>query len=146
MQDQALHDRIAASVARQSAMTTIGARLLEVKRGTVTIEVPHADHILQQNSFIHGGVIGMIADSACGYSALTMQDDEHTILTTEYKIHFLAPAVGESFVAVGKVVRAGRKLSVVQGDVYAVTGGERKHVAIMLTTLMSIRKTGGLVD
>lgn len=146
MVEQALYDRIDASVRRQSAMTTIGARLIEAKRGTVTIEVPHADHILQQNSFVHGGVIGMIADSACGYSALTMQDEDHTILTTEYKIHFLAPAVGESFVAVGKVVRAGKKLSIVQGDVYAVSGGERKHIAIMLTTLMSIRKTGGLVD
>ena len=146
MVEDALYDRIDGSFRRQSAMTTIGARLVEAKRGTVTIEVPHADHILQQNSFVHGGIIGMIADSACGYSALTMQDEEHTILTTEYKIHFLAPAVGESFVAVGKVVRAGKKLSVVQGDVYAVSGGQRKHIAIMLTTLMSIRKTGGLVD
>ena len=146
MDDKALFDRIAASVARQSAMTTIGARLVEAGRGTVTIEVPHADHILQQNSFVHGGVIGMIADSACGYAALTMQDERHTVLTTEYKVHFLAPAVGESFVAIGKTIRAGRKLSVTQADVYAVSGDKRKHIAIMLATIMAVEKTGDLVD
>jgi len=146
MDDKAIFERIAGSVARQSAMTTIGARLIEAKRGTVTLELPHGDHILQQNSFIHGGVLGMIADSACGYSALTMVEADKTVLTTEYKIHMLSPAVGDRFIAVGKVIKSGKTLSVVQGDVYAIKGEEKKHVAIMLTTLMAIPKAPGMVD
>lgn len=138
--------RIAGSFARQSAMTTIGAKLTRVEPGRVVIELPMADHVLQQNSFIHGGVIGMIADSACGYSALTLVAEDRTVLTSEYKINFLAPAVGDSFVAEGKVIRAGKRIVVVQGDVYAVRGDERKHVAIMLTTLMAVEKTPGMVD
>jgi uncharacterized protein (TIGR00369 family) len=146
MDDAAIFERIRASVARQSAMTTIGARLVEARRGTVTIELGHGEHILQQNSFVHGGVLGMIADSACGYAALTMLEANKTVLTTEYKIHFLSPALGEKFIAVGRVIKPGRQLSVVQGDVYAVTGETKKHIAIMLTTLMAVEKRDGLVD
>lgn len=77
---------------------------------------------------------------------MTLIDANHTVLTTEYKINLLSPAVGDSFEAVGKVIRAGRRISIVQGDVYALSGSARKHVAVMLATLMSIEKTGGLVD
>lgn len=138
--------RIAGSFARQSAMTTIGAKLVHVEPGKVVIELPHGDHVLQQNSFIHGGVIGMIADSACGYAALTMQPEDRTIVTSEYKINLLSPALGERFVAEGRVVRAGRQLAVVQGDVFAINGGTRKHIAIMLATMTIIAKTGDMVD
>ena len=146
MPPEAIEARIRTSFARQSAMTTIGARLKTVGAGSVTIELPGADHILQQNSFVHGGVIGMIADSACGYSALTLMDGKNTVLTSEYKINLRAPALGDSFEAVGKVIRAGRRVSVVQGDVYALRGSERKHIAVMLATMMAIEKTGDLVD
>ena len=138
--------RIAGSFNRQSAMTTIGAKLKEVGTGRIVIELPMADHVLQQNSFVHGGVIGMIADSACGYSALTLLGPEKTVLTTEYKIHFLSPAIGDRFEAEGRVVRSGRSISVVQGDVYAYKGDQKKHIAIMLTTLMAVDKTPGMVD
>lgn len=138
--------RIAGSFNRQSAMTTIGARLKEVGPGRIVIELPMADHVLQQNSFVHGGVIGMIADSACGYSALTLLGPDMTVLTSEYKINFLSPALGDRFEAEGRVIRSGRRVSVVQGDVYALKGDEKKHIATMLATLMSVEKTPGMVD
>lgn len=141
-----MEQRIRTSFGRQSAMTAIGARVLSVAPGMVVVELPFADHILQQNGFVHGGVIGMIADSACGYSALTLMDADKSVLTTEYKMNFLSPALGERFEAVGKVVRSGKRIAVVQGDVYAVTGETRKHVAIMLATMMAVEKVGGMVD
>ena len=146
MTDAEIVNRITASFNRQSAMSAIGATLVDVKPGRVAIRLPKAEHILQQHGFVHGGVIGMIADSACGYSALTLMEAGNTVLTSEYKINFLSPAVGERFVAVGKVIRSGRRTAVVQGDVYAVSGETRKHVAIMLTTLMAVEKTAGMVD
>ena len=148
MTDASVFDRIRGSFERQSAMTTIGARLTEARPGTVTIELPKGEHILQQNSFIHGGVLGMIADSACGYSALTLAPPDKTVLTSEYKINLLAPAVSDHYEAVGKVIRAGRRVVVVQGDVYGISadGRERKHIAIMLATLMLVDKTPGMVD
>lgn len=147
MTEAEIFDRIALSVSRQSAMTTIGARLTEAKPGTVTIELPRGEHILQQNSFVHGGVLGMIADSACGYSALTLAPEGKTVLTSEYKINLLAPAIADHFEAVGRVIRAGKRVVVTQGDIYAISAaGERKHIAIMLATLMVIDKAPGMVD
>jgi len=147
MTEAEIFDRIALSVSRQSAMTTIGARLTEAKPGTVTIELPRGEHILQQNSFVHGGVLGMIADSACGYAALTLAPEGKTVLTSEYKINLLAPAIADHFEAVGRVIRAGKRVVVTQGDIYAISAaGERKHIAIMLATLMVIDKAPGMVD
>ena len=73
---------------------------------------------------------------------------DKTVLTSEYKINLLAPAVADHFEAVGRVIRAGRRIAVVQGDIYGVgaDGKDRKHVAIMLATLMYVEKTPGMVD
>ena len=59
MLEQQVFDRIKGSFDRQTAMTTIGARLTVAEPGTVTIELPRGEHILQQNSFVHGGVLAM---------------------------------------------------------------------------------------
>jgi len=141
-----IFNRIATSIARQSAMTTIGAELIEALPGLVVIALPHADHLLQQNSFVHGGVIGMIADSAAGYAALTMMPADKTVLTSEYKINLLAPAIGERFVAEGRVVRAGKRVFVAMADVFAETGAARKAIAVLLGTMMVVDKVAGMVD
>ena len=106
----------------------------------MTIELPGADHILQQNSFVHGGVIGMIADSACGYSALTLMDEKNTVLTTEYKINLLAPARGPLLLVEGLVTKAGRTINVVEGKAFQHEPGsaERKLIATMTATIMTV--------
>lgn len=146
MNQSEIFERISTSFSRQSAMSTIGAELTEALPGRVVITLPHADHLLQQNSFIHGGVIGMIADSAAGYAALTMMPAGKTVLTCEYKINLLAPAVGERFVAKGRVVRAGNRVFVAMADVFAETGAARKAIAVLLGTMMVVDKAPGMVD
>ena len=44
--------------------------------------------------------------------------------------------------APGRVLKAGRTLTVAKGDVFAVKGGEEKLVATMLATLMTVRERG----
>jgi len=127
-------------------MDSIGARMVEAAPGHVVIELPMADHILQQHSFVHGGVIGMIADSAAGYAALSLMPADKAVLTGEYKINFLAPAAGHTFRAEGKVIRAGKRMHVAMADVYAVDGGSRRHIAILLATMMVIDRTPDMVD
>lgn len=141
-----IQKRIADSFNRQSAMTSIGATLTEVGAGRVVITLPMAGHILQQHGFVHGGVIGMIADSACGYSALTLMEADKAVLTSEYKINLLAPAVGERFEAEGRVLRAGKRVHVVMGEVFACKASERKSIAVMLATMMVVDKAPGMVD
>lgn len=128
--------RVRDSFARQAAMRLIGATLAEVAPGRATIELPVRDDLTQQHKFVHGGVVGMIADSAGGYAAFTLMPADASVLTIEYKINLLAPATGETLVARGVVLKPGRTLSISRVDVYGVAGGREKLVATLQQTLM----------
>ena len=128
--------RVRDSFARQAAMQLIGARMTEVGPGSVTIELPVREDLTQQHKFVHGGIVGMIADSAGGYAAFTLMPADASVLTVEYKINMLAPATGQRLVARGQVLKPGRTLSIVRADVFGVTGGSEKLVASMQQTLM----------
>jgi len=129
--------RIRASFARQKAMALIGASLTRVAPGSVEIALPFRDDLTQQKGFIHGGIIGMIADTACGYAAFSLMPAECSLVTVEYKLNILSPATS-SLVARGEVVKAGRTLTIARGEVYAQDG---RHVATMQQTLMMLPGT-----
>ena len=126
--------RIRASFQRQKAMALIGASLTVVEPGQVEVALPWREDLTQQKGFIHGGIIGMIADTACGYAAYSLMPADSSLVTVEYKINILAPARGE-LLARGEVIRPGRTLTVTRGEVYAEDGS---HVATMLQTLMAL--------
>ena len=61
-----------------------------------------------------------------------------TVLTTEFKMNLMAPATGDRLVAIGRVVKAGRTLTVTLGECFAETGGKRRQVALMTATMMAV--------
>ena len=126
--------RIRESFARQKAMTLIGASLEAVAPGAVEITLPFRDDLTQQKGYIHGGIIGMIADSAAGYAAYSLMPADCSLVTVEYKMNILSPATS-SLTARGEVVKPGRTLTVARAEVYAQDG---KHVATMQQTLMML--------
>lgn len=136
--------RVRASFARQGLMTTLGATLAKVAPGAVEIELKPMPAISQQNGFVHGGAIGAIADSAAGYATLSLLPLDTAVLTTEYKIHLIAPAVGERIVARGEVVKAGKTLTIAQTRVFAESGGQEKLIALLVATMMAIRGREGI--
>ncbi len=125
--------RIRASFATQAFMTTLGARLERIAPGEVTIALPFRSDLTQQNGFLHAGVVTSVVDSACGYAALSVMDPGADVLSVEFKVNLLAPAQGTAFLAVGRVVRAGRTLVVVSGELLA---GETV-VALMQGTMIA---------
>ncbi|HWI35907.1 MAG TPA: PaaI family thioesterase [Burkholderiales bacterium] len=135
--DPRFADRCRQSFGRQKAMALIGASLTVVEPGAVEIALPYRDDITQQKGFVHGGVVGMIADTACGYAAFSLMPADCSLVTVEYKINILAPAT-TSLVARGEVVKAGRTLTIARAEVY---GENRKHVATMQQTLMMLAGT-----
>ncbi|CAN1510696.1 PaaI HGG motif-containing thioesterase, possibly involved in aromatic compounds catabolism [Rhabdaerophilaceae bacterium] len=139
-----IHIRIADSFAKQGLMATLGASVVRVEAGTVVISMPFSPHLSQQHGFAHAGAITSIVDSACGYAALTLMPENAAVLTSEFKINLLAPAIGERFEAEGRVLRAGRRVHVAMGDVFAISGQSRKHIAVMLATLMVIEGESSL--
>ena len=133
--------RVRGSFARQNAMGLIGARMTRVEPGRVEIELPVRDELGQQHGFVHGGIVGMIADSAGGYAAFTLMPADASVLTVEYKVNMLAPAEGDLLVARGEVLKPGRSLSVVRADVWARRGDRETRVAAMQQTLMVMHGT-----
>lgn len=130
--------RVRDSFARQPAMALIGASLGEIAPGAVEVALPCTAQVTQQHGYVHGGVVAMIADSAAGYTALSLVPADATVLSVEYKMNFLAPAQGEELRAAGRVLKAGRTLVVVQVDVHACRGDARVLCATMLQTVMAM--------
>ncbi len=129
-------ESIRASFARQNAMHLVRASLPLVEHGRTEIHVPHWEGIEQQHGFVHGGVVGMIADTAAGYAAMSMVPAAASVLTVEYKMNLMAPADGEKLVARGEVVRPGRTLIVTKAEVFAVKDGKESLCALMQQTMM----------
>ena len=138
--------RIRTSFARQTMMATLGAEIAAVRAGEVEIVLPFSAGILQQHAFIHAGAVAAIADTACGFAALTVMPREAAVLTTEFKINLLAPAKGERLRAIGRVVRPGKKLVITLGEVFAEKGGASKQVALITATMMVVETGTGLRD
>lgn len=131
-----------ASFDRQRFMATIGARLARVAPGEVDIELAVRDDLVQQHGFLHAGVLATAADSACGYAALSLMPTGVAVLSVEFKINLLAPAAGDRIVARGRVIRAGKTVTVCWGDVTAYTGESERLVATMVGTMMTVRDRG----
>ena len=129
-------EAVSASFDKQNAMHLIRATMPLVEHGRTEIHVPHWDGVEQQHGFVHGGVVGMIADSAAGYAAMTVVPAGASVLTVEYKMNLVAPADGEKLVARGKVVRPGRTLIVTSAEVFAVKEGKETLCALMQQTIM----------
>src|SRR4051812_38285298 len=141
-QDPAFESRVRDSFHKQSFMTTLGARLVRVEPGAIDIEVASRPDLTQQHGFLHAGVLASAADSACGYAALSLMPPGAAVLSIEFKINMLAPAAGERIVARGRVIRAGRTVTVCTADVFAVNGDVEKLVAAMQATMMTVQNRG----
>ena len=131
--------RISASFERQGFMRHLGARLTHIGPGRVHIVLPSRPEVTQQHGYFHAGATSAIADSAGGYAAQTLFPEGETVLTVEYKVNLLAPAVGDHLEAVGTVLKSGRTLTVCQFEVFGVQGTQRSLVAAGQQTLIRVQ-------
>ena len=117
-------------------MQLIGAKLHLVEPGAVDISIPYREDLTQQNGYLHAGILATVADSACGYAAHTLMPAEADVLSVEFKVNLLRPAMAETFVAEARVIKAGQTLTVTQCNVYGKTGEVSKLIATMLATMI----------
>lgn len=136
--DEFFADRIHKSFDRQGLMETLGATLTSVRAGQVEIEMPYKDALSQQHGFFHAGGIASIVDTAGGFAGASLFGPDDGVLTVEFKLNLMSPADGERLIAIGKVVKSGRSLTVTQGEVFIEKAGKRKLCALMQQTLMRI--------
>jgi uncharacterized protein (TIGR00369 family) len=120
-------------------MVHLQARLLRVEPGLVEIALPYSERVTQQQNGFHGGAMGALADIAGGYAGLTVLAEGLEVTTVEYKINFLAAFQGGELRAIGRVVRAGRRLVVTTAEVLHVAAdGVQSPCALMQQTLTSV--------
>jgi uncharacterized protein (TIGR00369 family) len=110
---RALRSKLSCRRSGRASRTLLRGKLSSSSRSETTT---------QQHGFLHAGIVATIVDSACGYAALTLMPPDAAVLTAEYKVNLLAPAAGEIFVARASVLKAGRTLTVVRGDAFALNG------------------------
>jgi uncharacterized protein (TIGR00369 family) len=90
----------------------------------------------QQDGFAHGGVVGYLADNALTYAGGTAMGVP--VVTSEYKINYVRPAVGERLVARARAAHVSRSQAVCQCEVYAIGAGTEKLCAVAQGTIVRI--------
>lgn len=142
MAHEALWARVQQSLERQGLMRHLGARLMRVEPGLVEIALPYSDKVTQQQEGFHGGAMGALADIAGGYAALTLAPEGMEVTTAEYKINFLSAHQHGELRAVGRVVKAGKRLTVTTAEVdHLDADGRRSPCAVMQQTLVPVPQT-----
>lgn len=134
-------ERVADSFSRQGLMAHLGATIKEIGVGRVLIELQHSRGVTQQHGYFHAGATSAIADTAGGYAGLTQFGLDDSVLTVDFSINLLAPALGTTLEAEGSVVRAGRTITVCELDVYCLGSHGTKHVATGRQTLIRLADT-----
>jgi uncharacterized protein (TIGR00369 family) len=129
---------VAASFARQGLMRGLGIELAEVGPGRCVLLARRDPRLLQQQGYFHGALIGAMLDSAGGYAAYSLMPPQSEVLTTEYKVNFLAAAEGERLVVRGKVVKPGRTLTVSTAEAFCLQDGVERLCAVMLQSLIRV--------
>ena len=117
-------------------MKTLNASLDKVERGLIEISTEFNPGLSQQHNFFHAGAIAALGDSACGYAAMTLAPADNEVLTVEFKVNFLKPAATKKIIASGKVIQAGKTLTVCEANVFDETG--EKLIARMTATIMTM--------
>jgi uncharacterized protein (TIGR00369 family) len=137
--DHSVEQRVRESFARQELINTLNGKIAHISPGELHIIAPFDERFTQQDGFLHAGVITTLMDSACGYAAYTLMPEDSRVLSVEFKVNFLSPAVGEQFRAEGRVAKPGKTISVCEGKLFAIQDEGEKLIAMMQATMICIR-------
>ena len=117
-------------------MQTLSASVTRVAAGEVEILMPVSSAISQQHGFVHAAAVTAIMDSACGYAALSLMPEDSDVLAVEFKVNFVAPAIGSSIRAIGSVIKAGKTLTLTTANAFAISSDGEKLIAVMQATMI----------
>ncbi len=133
--------RVRANIARQTLLSTLGVTVECLAAGHVELGLASRADLMQQHGFVHAGAITTIADSACGYAAYTLFPEDRDVLTVDFSMNLVAPAMQRAFLAAGSVARSGRTITTCRGEVYGIEpDGQRTLIALIQATLMAVTR------
>ena len=124
-------------LAEQPFSVLLGAELTAFEPGRAELTLPVRRDHLQQHGFVHGGAVSYLADNALTYAGGSALPGLG-VVTSEYKINYLRPAVGDALVARASVLYAGKTQAVCRCDVFAVKDGNEKLCATAQGTIVTL--------
>ena len=112
----------------------LGTELMHIGDNEVSLCLPVREELRQQHGFVHGGVISYLADNALTFAGALVLGPR--VVTGEYKINYLRPALGGTLVARAQVMHAGRQQATCQCSVYVMENGDERLVALAQGTVV----------
>ena len=137
--------RVRASFAAQSAMKSLQIRLLSLQPGGVAMQLERSNNLLQQQGFMHGGVLTAGLDSACGFAALTLSAPSVEVLSIEFKTSFFRPVTSDKVQVIGRVIKAGKRVSFCEAEAFNLDGDDEILLAKMSSSVAMVDMPEGWV-
>jgi uncharacterized protein (TIGR00369 family) len=131
-----LFERGRQALAAQPFSQLLGAELLEFTPATAVLRVPIKPQLKQQHGFVHGGVVSYLADNALTYAGGGALGT--AVVTSEFKINYVRPALGDALIARAAVVHAAKTQAVCRCDVFAYADGREKLCATAQGTIVRL--------
>ena len=116
-------------------LKTVGIEMIDFDKGSCRTCLEIKKKHLQQDGIVHAGVLATMADHTAGAAGCTLVSDDEIVLSVEFKINFLRPAIGEMLECKAKVLKPGRTIIVAESEIEALSGGKRKLVSKATVTL-----------
>jgi uncharacterized protein (TIGR00369 family) len=123
-------------LAAQPFSVLLGAELADLSPGRCELQLAITEPLKQQYGFAHGGVVSYLADNALTYAGGTAM--RVPVVTSEYKINYLRPAVGERLVARAESVAVSKSQAVCRCEVFVQAGGQEKLCALAQGTIVRL--------
>lgn len=115
----------------------LGAELTAFEVGSAEITLQVRDELKQQHGFVHGGVISYLADNCLTFAGGSIFGDS---VTSEYKINYLRPAIGQTLISRAAVISSGKRQAVCECKVYVVNEKGESLVAAAQGTINKVEK------
>lgn len=131
-------------IASQPFSVLLGAEMVALEPGRCELAVSITPQLRQQMGFAHGGVVSYLADNALTFAGGTAM--QVPVVTSEYKINYVRPAVGERLIARARATHVGRSQAVCQCEVFAIQAGEEKLCAIAQGTIAKLAEAPARTD
>lgn len=138
MLSETVRDQCLQSVADTPFLQFLGVEVEQLDWGTFTLAMQIRPEHLQQDGFVHAGVQATLADHACGMAAASCMKPGERVLSIEFKQNMLKPAQGERLRAVARVLRAGRRVTVVEADVFCQRGAAEPYACAKMLATMAV--------
>lgn len=123
-------------LASQPFSVLLGAEVQALSPGRCELILPLRHDLKQQHGFAHGGVLSYLADNALTFAGGTAMGVP--VVTGEFKINYIRPAVGERLLARAVAEHSGKSQAVCRCEVYVLHQGQEKLCAMAQGTIAAL--------